>query len=212
MRAEAYRRCVLNGESKPAVAEDIGVNKTTLYRWLRDTDAMRAAYERETARLEAAATTPPRAIVKPAKAKRGAAAPKRRGPKPKIIEPEIRETMIEALREGVPLAIAAGAAGLAVATWRDWEKKAAQGFEPYATYLAELRVEHCRAVVDIVKEIRSGRPGVQSLQWLLERLRHEDFGRRSEVTVKGDAPLSELSDDELAELRALAVAAEVAET
>lgn len=211
MRAEAYRRCVLNGEAKPAVAEDIGVNKTTLYRWLRDPDAMRAAFEREGARQEAEAARAPRSVVKPAKPKKGPQYPKRRGPKSKIIEPEIRETMIKALREGVPLTIAAGAAGIAVATWRDWEKKAAQGFEPYASYLAELRVEQCRAIVDIVKDIRSGRPGVQSLQWLLERVRHEDFGRRSEVTVKSDAPLSELSDDELAELRALAVAAEVAE-
>lgn len=134
------------------------------------------------------------------------------------LDDEILERVKRSLRAGVPLGDAAASAGIWRSTLHDWLRRGRRDDAP-----DELKrfVEECDAVMAdwtqaaVARLYQIGNDGSgKDLQFLLERLRPEQFGRRERVDLgnadgkafqmlHGHVDLTKLSDDELATLRSL---------
>jgi len=112
-------------------------------------------------------------------------------------EPGLADAILEDIREtGIPPKIAAGAHGVSRQVWEGWERRAAEGAEPYHSFLSEVARACDLAEVQMVRELRrlpvterGTADGAQAraLQWALERLRSETYGQRIDVRVRGEA-------------------------
>jgi hypothetical protein len=112
------------------------------------------------------------------------------------------------VRNGAPLPYACPAAGLPWNTAKDWNKRAREGKEPYATVwgpaIAKAKADH---VATCIREIaEQGGKDWKAHAWLLER-RYKEFmkpeHRKVELTGKDGGPIaidsvSRMSDAQLA--------------
>lgn len=94
------------------------------------------------------------------------------------IPANVREALINAYREGVGVDTAASAAGIDRTTWWRWRKAAEEGREPYVSLVVELLQERSKAVVEVVRLLRTTDDKYwQRYAWWLERCARDDFGR-----------------------------------
>lgn len=182
MKLRAYELVEVEGRTKTAAAETLGISRPTLNRWLND-PGLAEEYQR---RLDADEPVPER--------------PKREETRgaPLVNEDETRRKVLEAYAMGLNLDDCADYAGLNRKTLARWLKKAEQGQEPYASYRREMRQAAAARKLHRLVTIESGEPGWQGSAWTLERLNPDQFGKRLQADVTHANPAEDLSDEELA--------------
>jgi transcriptional regulator with XRE-family HTH domain len=210
-RAEVYRRVVLGAEVIDVVAEDVGVSRRTVYRWLKARDRLKADFETDRRVKEEASRTPPPGTRSTQPDGETKTQGRRRGrPKgrPLIERPEVLDPILDLLRRGHSKRKACVAGGVTEKTLAQWEQKGEAGVEPYASHLAEIHMALAEGAIELERRIIMGEPGWQGAAWLLERTRRETYGKHDQVTVHREDPLEEVDDGELDRLIAEAEAEE----
>lgn len=119
--------------------------------------------------------------------------------RPTKFSPEVTERILTAIRAGNSLRASAESANIGYTCFKEWVVRGNEGEEPFATFAAEVqraRGEAEQACVDcIFNAAKSGQ--WQAAAWLLERSRHEDWGRKDYQRVDMRQSLENLSDEEL---------------
>lgn len=83
--------------------------------------------------------------------------------------PAVQEQIVEMMRDGCYLTVAARAMGIGKRTVYEWREKGRKGIEPYASFeLAVGQAESC-AEAESIKRVRAGDKGWQGNAWYLER-------------------------------------------
>ena len=108
--------------------------------------------------------------------------------KPKLVDQELKERLLEAIRLGMYTEHACAYAGIASRTFRLWREKAENGVEPYASFWLEVNKAEADAIIRRVARIeQAGKEGQwQADAWLLERKYPDKFGRKEKLQLQGE--------------------------
>jgi hypothetical protein len=188
---------------KAALAEGIS-HPVVLVECARRGVDVRRGSARDTSRptpreVEARVGAIPEESRKPSKVGAEAAAEFAALPAPvEVVTVEQGATILRCLALGMTMPLAAMRAGVPLARLPEWNAKAEEGREPWASWMTLVTQAQAAGVEELHHIIRSGRPGWQSAGWLLERTRPADYGRRLEVSAAVEAhPLSEVDAETL---------------
>lgn len=97
---------------------------------------------------------------------------------PPNITPELTAKVAELVSRCVPLDDAAAACGLGVSEFRGWMRRGANLEQPYRRFAEAVLKAQAEAVAGLAARVhQAGRHDVRANQWLLERLKREQFGR-----------------------------------
>lgn len=90
---------------------------------------------------------------------------------PTALTPHVQSTILRAIGDGNYRHTACAAAGVHRNSLYNWEKKAEEGIEPYASFFDKLRVEEAKAEIALLAEIRAATMGDAwtSRAWIMER-------------------------------------------
>lgn len=119
------------------------------------------------------------------------------------INEEIIETICTEIKRGVPLRYASEIAGVSAQTINKWEKKGSEEPEEsdsiYRKFYDEYKRAKALAVAYRVETLRkaSDAGDWRSASWWLERVAHEDFGKKSVVDANVNANVNKLDLSEL---------------
>jgi hypothetical protein len=114
------------------------------------------------------------------------------GRKP-LLRRKLKEQLLSMARAGVPIKIAVEGAGISRAQFYVWLKKGADGEEPYAEFLADLRTAQATARAQMVLQIRKhGAKYWQAPAWILEHTDQENFGIKNQVKVQLETEVNNL--------------------
>jgi hypothetical protein len=114
------------------------------------------------------------------------------GRPPTIEDPAVQEIILEAIRAGNYRQTAVAAAGMHRNSLYHWEKRAEEGVEPYASFMARMSIEEAKAEIALLAEIRSAQAAVVGVSgadvwtakaWILERRFPQRFCARVKQTV-----------------------------
>jgi hypothetical protein len=112
--------------------------------------------------------------------------------RPSKLTPEVKETIIQALRAGNYAETAARVAGIGPSTFFLWKQKGEAGEQPYADFLEAIAaaeaVAESRAVAIIANAMLQD---AKHAEWFLERKLQKRWGRhdRTEVVGEGGGPV-----------------------
>ena len=108
--------------------------------------------------------------------------------KPKLVDQDLKERLLEAIRLGMYTEHACAYAGITSATFRNWRKLAEDGVEPYKSFWISVSKAEADAIVRRVARIeQAGKDGSwQADAWLLERKYPDKFGKRDKLQLQGD--------------------------
>lgn len=119
--------------------------------------------------------------------------------RPTKFNAEVAERILTAIRAGNSLRASAESANIDVSTFHDWVNWGKAGdarFAEFAVQVQRARGDAEQACVDcIFNAAKSGQ--WQAAAWLLERSRHEDWGRKDYQKIDMRQQLEQLSDEEL---------------
>jgi transposase len=180
-KLRAYELVAVEGASKSAAAEQLGVTRPTIYRWLAES-WLRDAYLARAAMADPVDPDPPREET------RGAT---------RILEDEARAVVLDGYAAGLSLDDCADLAGLERKTLPAWLQKAERGLQPYVQFRLELRRAAAERKLTRLRRIEGGEAGWQGAAWTLERLHQEQFGRRLQADIAVASAAEALSDEEL---------------
>jgi hypothetical protein len=110
-----------------------------------------------------------------------------------VLPPEQAAVILRCVAKGVGLRMAAKRAGVPGVRVTEWEQRADEGAEPWASWMLLVGQAEGAGVEECHDIIRSGRPGWQSAGWLLEHTRPREYGKRIELAAEAAAsPLADL--------------------
>ena len=106
----------------------------------------------------------------------------------KLIDNEIQERLLQAIRLGAFIEHACYYAGINSSTFRQWRQKATEGIEPYKSFWVKVNEAESEAIMRRLARIENaGKDGSwQADAWYLERKYPDKFGRRDRVELAGD--------------------------
>jgi transposase len=106
----------------------------------------------------------------------------------KLIDNQIQERLLQAIRLGAFIEHACYYAGINSSTFRLWRQKASENIEPYASFWIKVNEAESEAIMRRLARIENaGKDGSwQADAWYLERKYPEKFGRRDRVELTGD--------------------------
>lgn len=106
----------------------------------------------------------------------------------KLIDNEIQERLLQAIRLGAFIEHACYYAGINSSTFRQWRQKASENIEPYASFWLRVNEAESEAIMRRLARIENaGKDGSwQADAWYLERKYPDKFGRRDRVELSGD--------------------------
>lgn len=112
------------------------------------------------------------------------------GRKSKLLDPHVRETILEYIRNGNYIKTACMAAGIDETTYCHWVQRAevggGNGDELYIQFLQELKRARQENITKRVSKIQDAGEKEQhwtANAWLLERMESADFGKRVDLAV-----------------------------
>lgn len=182
MKLRAFELVEVEGHSKTAAAELLGITRQTLARWLNE-PGLADEYQERLDVEHPVAEHPKREET------RGAT---------KVSDDQTREMVLEAYQAGLNLDDCADYAGINRKTLHRWMKKAEQGLEPYASHRRAMRQAAATRKLTRLVAVEAGEPGWQGSAWTLERLNPDQFGKRLQADLQVANPAEDLSDEELA--------------
>ena len=113
------------------------------------------------------------------------------GRKSKLLDPQVRETILEYIRKGNYIKTACMAAGVSERTYYDWVAEAERGggnghSEIYSQFLLDLKKARADNIAFHVANIHTA--SLKNNQWtasawLLERMNPAEYGKRLELEV-----------------------------
>lgn len=89
--------------------------------------------------------------------------------RPTLLTPEVQQTIVSALLEGMYRVVAAQLAGIGERTLYLWLEKGEAGEAPYADFLHAVKTAEAHAELEVVRAVRAGEDGWQSKAWVAER-------------------------------------------
>ena len=106
----------------------------------------------------------------------------------KLIDNEIQERLLQAIRLGAFIEHACYYAGINSSTFRQWRQKASENIEPYASFWLRVNEAESEAIMRRLARIENaGKDGSwQADAWYLERKYPDKFGGRDRVELAGD--------------------------
>lgn len=115
------------------------------------------------------------------------------GPKPKLLDPEIRKRFCDAIRSGSTIELAAKYAGITPATYYTAIQHARNGEPEWASLLDEVEVAEGSAAVAMTAVIRKAAvDGTwQAAAWMLERRYPKMYGRHESRFAADPVPVPE---------------------
>lgn len=113
------------------------------------------------------------------------------GPRPKLLNPEIRGRLCEAIRAGSTIELACKYAGCGVVTYYDAVNRAKRGEPEWAEFQAELEAAEGSGAVQLLSVIReSAMAGTwPAAAWILERRYPRMYGRSESRFVQEAEPV-----------------------
>lgn len=128
-----------------------------------------------------------------------------------ITDPNVWDTIIELLREGMPREFAAKAAGINGKQIFVWIRKAEKGEEPYLAFYLEMEKARSEAVRELLKDVRKGGKGSGGAQFILDRKYGYQKTEKREHTGHVEISAVAKKSDEDLEAERIALDAEIAE-
>jgi hypothetical protein len=112
--------------------------------------------------------------------------------RPTKLTAELQAALVELLSEGVPISAACDNVGIDPKSYRDWLRwgNGGEGKEPYASFSLAITRARSDAVVNLLREAKSGDAAGTSngpakcAQWALERLFPKQFAPRLNVKIE----------------------------
>ena len=106
----------------------------------------------------------------------------------KLLDEEITERLLQAIKLGAFTEHACHYAGITSATFRKWRQNAMNDIEPYKSFWQQVNLAESEAIVRRIARIeKAGADGNwQADAWVLERKYPDKFGRREKVTLQAD--------------------------
>lgn len=130
--------------------------------------------------------------------------------RPTKLDDLVCKRIVDAIAEGCTRAGAAKAAGVSRTSVQEWLARGRDGEPEYADFAdkvraAEGKIEN-RVVSALLQAVEGGHVG--AMMFWLERRRHEDWGKRDQVTHVGDARGVKQEGDDLEIARSVVAALE----
>ena len=99
--------------------------------------------------------------------------------RPSKLTPEREKLILDAIRAGNDVVVAAQLAGIAQSTFYEWQRRGRTGEQPYARFGERLEQALAHAEAYAVSIVRRSMVGdARHAQWWLERKHPERWGRR----------------------------------
>ncbi len=107
------------------------------------------------------------------------------------LNPHLIEGMCEDAKKGLSKRSIMARAGYSLSTWYTWEKKAAQGLQPYSLWYQCMMISVSSVEEDLLENIKmAGMADWKASKWLLEQLNKDEYApvtqRSTTVNVQGD--------------------------
>jgi transposase-like protein len=109
--------------------------------------------------------------------------------RPTDCTPEVTEAVCAELREGLSIASACAAGGIARSTYHDWLQRASEGppFSDFRDATTKARAVGTRSLEVTVRT--AALDDWRAAAWMLERKAPEDWSKRTEITGKDGGPV-----------------------
>ena len=106
----------------------------------------------------------------------------------KLLDQDLTERLLEAIKLGMYTEHACAYAGISSSTFRRWREKAEEGIEPFQSFWLQVNKAEADAIIRRVARIeQAGKDGQwQADAWLLERKYPDKFGRKEKLQLQGD--------------------------
>ena len=106
----------------------------------------------------------------------------------KLLDEDLTDRLLEAIRLGMYTEHACAYAGINSSTFRLWRKKAEEGVEPYKSFWLQVNQAEGTAIIRRMARIeQAGKDGHwQADAWVLERKYPDKFGRKEKLQLQGD--------------------------
>lgn len=114
-----------------------------------------------------------------------------------LLNPHLIESMCRDAQKGLSKRSIMARAGYAVSTWNQWERKAAEGIQPYALWYQCVMLSYSSVEEEEMQKIRlAGVEDWKASKWILEQLNKDEYGPtpKTQITnIAGDVTSSEQS-------------------
>ena len=200
--ASVWQAIYVDKMSKDDACRTLGVSRSSIYNWCKDPDALRDAHQRA---AQAAADATTAVEPKDRTSQRGKMG--RPGRPTLVLDDAVRAVVLDRLEHGLRRSSVCRAAGIAPITLKRWEQRAAEGEEPYASFMAAADAAESLGECMLQARVIKGSAGWQGAAWMLERTRI-GYGKRDEVVHIDGGALADMDDDEVARMLADAEDAE----
>ena len=191
-RRRAHELAAEGELSRVAIAAELGLGKTTLWRILKKPAPPPSAESAQDA--PHIPIHPPMPVVSPGRS-RGRPSP--------IENDDVLAALVEAIGEGLSPASCAAVSGVTLETLHNWERKAAEDVEPYVARWARIQVAMAIYRVGLIRTVKAGAPGWQGSWALLKSSDPAYFGDRQVIEHRDGGRADEISDEELMSIAGL---------
>lgn len=107
-----------------------------------------------------------------------------------LLNPELIASMCKDAKKGLSKRSIMARHGYSVQTWGAWERKAADGMQPYALWYTCMMISISSVEEELMDNIRdAGREDWKASKWLLEQLNKDEYGptpKGATVNINGD--------------------------
>lgn len=107
-----------------------------------------------------------------------------------LLNPHLIESMCRDAQKGLSKRSIMARAGYAVSTWNQWERKAAEGIQPYALWYQCVMLSYSSVEEEEMQKIRlAGLEDWKASKWILEQLNKDEYGPtpKTQITnISGD--------------------------
>jgi hypothetical protein len=104
--------------------------------------------------------------------------------RPSKFTPEVRATILQAIREGNYRHVAASSAGIGVRTFCTWMADEGEDFQQFQQEVMEA--ENAAHLEMVKRVVKAATEDARHAQWWLERKFHTEWGRKDRLDVKAD--------------------------
>lgn len=126
------------------------------------------------------------------------------------INPHLIESMCRDAKKGLSKRSIMARAGMAVTTWNLWERKAAEGLQPYSLWYQCMMLAVSSVEEDLIDSIKlAGMGDWKASKWLLEQINKEEYSpapKNQVINVAGDVTSEQTSINYMSEDDSIQVA------
>ncbi len=125
----------------------------------------------------------------------------KRTPGPGKLNPHLIEGMCEDAKKGLSRRSIMARAGYSLSTWYAWERKAAEGLQPYSLWYQCMMISVSSVEEDLLENIKmAGMADWKASKWLLEQINKDEYApatqRGTTVNVQGDLHATSVTTEE----------------